>query len=688
MTGSGIFRMVRAMLHKRRGPLARGVTQAGSALLTIWDSIGAADPGLIRLMLAVRGTASVFLATVAALLAGHLWGLSLVECASGVTFSLMGPFLMREATARARRQTLFVLTLPAAGATVTTTVLHGYGPVGDSTFLAMVFVFYLLHPRSPRMVGIGLVAVVITYVGLYLELPPSTLPIQLLSIVAAVPVIAFASFVVVPLNAPATLRRMVQAVQLRAAHVLHSAHDVVEAGGVPDLAVARLRHDLARLNEAALAADDQLALLAPAGREAVRAGLIDLELATARLVEVLRVEQTRPRHSVRLLLHERRMRRGRPYNMTPDMLEPGTLRGRLVELGHAVHALGQAAQTIAPARDLPPPAKVPPGKLAWRLATRVTLAAALAMAGGMALSPQRWFWAVITVYVVFLTARTRGDAVYRGLQRLGGTVLGIVSGLGLGAALQGEPWPAAAALLLSVFGMYYWITVSYTIGIFCVTLMLSLLYGMLGAPLESLLLLRLEETAIGAAAAIFVAVFVLPTPTREQVIRSGRGVLAALVEAVRSCRLALSQPGSGEGGARPMQAMRLVDRQVADLRLALAPLNAGRLLVRRTALERPVPALLDCVHWTRVLAAASQGADAAACRAGLAARAAAIEARLAALAGVPAGEAARMAAPIPQAAPADSEPEAAAALRRLDAAVALLAERLEIGALEGFAVDA
>ena len=52
--------------------------------------------------------------------------------------------------------------------------------------------------------------------------------------------------------------------------------------------------------------------------------------------------------------------------------------------------------------------------------------------------------------------------------------------------------------------------------------------------------------------------------------------------------------------------MRRVDRQVADLRLALAPLTAGR-CCRRSALERPVPALLDCVHWTRVLAAASHG---------------------------------------------------------------------------------
>jgi uncharacterized membrane protein YccC len=673
------------MLHTRRGPLARGAATAASVTLALWDHIGAIDPGLIRLMLAVRGTTSVLLATLAAMLAGHLWGVSVVECASGITFSLMGPFLMREPTPRQRQRTLLVLVLPAIGATIATSLLHGLGVIGDSSFLALVFIFYLLHPISPRLIAIGLVSVVITYVGLYLELPPATLPVQIASVIAALPLIAFACFVVVPMNAPATLRRMVAAVQARAAHVLHSAHDVAASGGIPGLAVTKLRRDLARLNEAALAADDQLALLAPAGREAVRAGLIDLELATARLVEVLRDEQDRPRHSIRLLLHERRMRRGRRYNMTPDMLEPGTLRGRLVELGHAVHRLGEAARGIAPATSAPVPAKLPPGPLAWRLATRVTLAAALAMAGGMAISPQRWFWAVITVYVVFLNARTRGDAVYRGLQRLGGTVLGIVIGLILAALLEGDPWVAAAALLGSVFGMYYWIMTSYTVGIFCVTVLLSLLYGLLGVPLESLMLLRLEETAIGAAAAIFVAACVLPTPTRDQVIRSGRGVLAALVGAVRASRQALA---GGEFATPPMQAMRLVDRQVADLRLALAPLTAGRVLLRRSALERPVPALLDCVHWTRALAAASQatGAGPAAGTEALAARAAAIESRLAGLAGVPTGEAGALAAP--DAAPAGEADEARAALDRLEAAVATLAERLEIGALEGFAVDA
>lgn len=651
---------------------------ADPVLVALQEHLATSDPGLARLTLAARGTLSVFLTTIAALLGARLLGAPLQEFASGVTFSMVGPFLMRELTRRQRQRTLLTLMLAAAAATVGTALLHGHGPAGDSCFLVLVFLCFLLHPRSPRMIGIGLMAVVTSYVGLYLELPPATLPIQLLSLVLAAPVVAFAGFVVVPLDPAATLRRTAAAVQGRAAQVLRSAGRIAGEAPASSGAARRFRRDLVRLNEAALAADDQLALLLPDGRDAMRSRLIDIELATARLIGGLRAAPLGPRHALRLRLHERRMRRGRRYASTASLLEQGTLRADLATLGHAVHALGVAAQGIAPAVGEPPAARLPPGPLAWRLATRVTLAAALAMAGGMALSPHRWFWAVLTVYVVFLNARSRGDTIHKGLQRLLGTVLGIGSGLVLATLLAGSQGLQAGALLLSIFGMFYLFLASYTAGIFCVTVMLGLLYGMLGAPPEDLLLLRLEETAIGAAAAILVAAFVLPVRTRDQVLRSGHAVLASLRDAVRSSREALS----GVPGALPMQAMRQVDRQVADLRLALAPLTARRLLLRRDT-ERPVPALLDCVHWARVVVAASQGMAALPHAAELAMQAARIEARLAELAGM----AASTATPLAPASPRPGSAELEAALAQLAAAVETLAERMETGGPAGFALE-
>ena len=86
-----------------------------------------------------------------------------------------------------------------------------------------MFLGFLLQPRGPRFLGIGLVSVVVTYVGLYLELPLDTLPRQVLGIAAVLPVIAFACFVAVPVNPVATQRRMVAAVQSRAARLVPAA---------------------------------------------------------------------------------------------------------------------------------------------------------------------------------------------------------------------------------------------------------------------------------------------------------------------------------------------------------------------------------------------------------------------------------------------------------------------------------
>jgi uncharacterized membrane protein YccC len=266
--------------------------------------------------------------------------------------------------------------------------------------------------------------------------------------------------------------------------------------------------------------------------------------------------------------------------------------------------------------------------------------------------------------------------------------LGIASGLILTSLLAGHAELQVVALLLSIFGLFYLFLVSYTAGIFCVTLMLGLLYGMLGVPTEQLLFLRFEETAIGALAAILVAAFVFPARTRDQVMRSGRNVLTSLVEAVRASRCAMA----GLAGAPPLEAMRRVDRQLADLRLALVPLTAGRTLLRRSALERPIPALLECVHWTRVLAAASHDCPQPQHTGPLVSQAAEIEARLARLAGLTASEppsAEPAIAPVEStgASPDAGDAEIPVILDNLSAAVGILAERLQVGTFAGFAVD-
>jgi uncharacterized membrane protein YccC len=662
----------------------------GSPFLAIADRVFGADPGLLRLRLALRGTFSAALTTLAAVAIGSALHVTPAVFATGIVFSTMGPFLMREPTLVQQRLTLLTLLVPSAVATVATTLLHGRGLAGEAFFLLLVFVGYLVQPRAPRMVGVGLVAVITSYVGLLMQLPVALLPFQLLSLVLAAAIASIVCLVALPVTPAATLRRAVRSVQWRAAQVLKSARQFTHGQTPSQAAETALRRDLAALNEAVLAADDQLAFVEPGGRDVIRKALIDLELAAAHVIDSMRGKTPDRRDMLRLHLHRKRMRRGEQYSLPASSLEAGSLVARLVELGHALHRLSVAARKAKKHSAPPTAAALPPGPLAWRLATRITLAAALAMAGGIALSPDRWFWAVITVYVLFLNTRSRGDTIFKATQRVGGTVLGIAAGLALATVAGGNQILELVLLLLAVFGMFYFYVVSYTLGVFCLTVVLGMIYGTLGESVETLFILRLEETAIGAVAAILVATFVLPTRTRDQVMLSGRNVLVALADALK----AIGTHASGSTGASPQEAMRKVDRQVADLRLSLAPLNASRRLFRRSALERPVPILLDCVHATRMLVAASHLETEVTYSDVLLHRLNVIETCLRTLAG--STIAALGSSPVVPNAPYDPDPPADPALgppmgiplQKLEQTVAVLVERLQIGALDGFALDA
>jgi len=683
------------MLQLRRVQTPRLVELLGAPVFAVLDRLLGADPGLLRLTIALRGTLTTALTTASALVIGHLAGLSPAVFANGIAFSMMAPFLMREPTLAQQRRTLLFLLVPSLLATAATAMLHAQPLAGEGFFLALVFFGYLFQPRAQRMIGIGLVAVITTYIGLFLQLPRVLLPFQLFASLLAFAVVAIVCLVALPITPAVTLRRAVRTVQWRAAQVLKSARQLTRGGS---LSSPRMRRDLVRLNEAVLAADDQLAFLEQDGGDIVRAGLIDLELATARCIDAMRTDEPDRRDGLRLHLHLRRMRQGRPYVLSAKSLEPGSLLACLLELGHALHRLSVTARKTKKNPLSPVPAPLPPGPLAWRVAIRITLAAGLAMAGGLALSPHRWFWAVITVYVVFLNTRSRGDTIYKAAQRIAGTLLGITAGLAIATFMDDHTGLQIGVLLLSVFGMYYFYVVSYTVGVFCVTMMLGMIYGTLGEPLEALFVLRLEETALGAIAAIVVAFFVLPARTRDQVRSSGRNVLVALADAVKATRDVLTD--GGISGTSPDAAMRKVDRQVADLRLSLAPLVARRWLFRRESFERPVPVLLDCVHSTRQLVAASRQKPRRRPDDALTSRLDAIERRIRQLASSTTHSLRTLPITVHASAKTDSSPESGRAadpgserdweapLRRLETSLVILMERLQIGALEGFALDA
>ena len=84
--------------------------------------------------------------------------------------------------------------------------------------------------------------------------------------------------------------------------------------------------------------------------------------------------------------------------------------------------------TSPPQRLSPPPAE---GWLSGpaRRALQVAVAGSLSIVAGMALSPERWYWAALTVFFVFANANSRGATLRKAVERTLGTVGGIAAGL-------------------------------------------------------------------------------------------------------------------------------------------------------------------------------------------------------------------------------------------------------------------
>ncbi|WP_031113661.1 FUSC family protein, partial [Streptomyces sp. NRRL S-146] len=114
-----------------------------------------------------------------------------------------------------------------------------------------------------------------------------------------------------------------------------------------------------------------------------------------------------------------------------------------------------------------------------RAAVQVAVGSSLAIVGGELLSTQRWYWAVLTCWIVFINTSSTGEILVKGYRRLLGTVFGVVAGIALAGLVGNHTWTAFALVLVLIFAMFYSAPLSYTLMSFFVTAMLGLLYTLL-----------------------------------------------------------------------------------------------------------------------------------------------------------------------------------------------------------------
>lgn len=239
-----------------------------------------------------------------------------------------------------------------------------------------------------------------------------------------------------------------------------------------------------------------------------------------------------------------------------------------------------------------------------RAAVQVAVGSSLAIVGGELLSTQRWYWAVLTCWIVFLNTASTGEILVKGYRRLLGTVFGVVAGIVLAGLVGTHTWTAFALVMVLIFAMFYTAPLSYTLMSFFVTAMLGLLYTLLHTYSLDVLVLRIEETALGAVCGVVAAALVLPVRTDRRTDELLGTVLERLAEVTEA---AVGQLSGGPADEL-LDRARDLDQALADLRAATQPLihPVTPLRTRRHTARYVVALLETCAYHARTLAATAE----------------------------------------------------------------------------------
>jgi uncharacterized membrane protein YccC len=219
-----------------------------------------------------------------------------------------------------------------------------------------------------------------------------------------------------------------------------------------------------------------------------------------------------------------------------------------------------------------------------RMAIQLAVAATAAIIAGDALSGRRFYWALIAALIAFVGVNTSGEQVRKGLFRVIGTLVGVAAGSVLGHLVGDRVGLQVVVILAAMFLGMYLSQVNYTFTTIGITVMVSQIYVELGEFSTSLMVLRLEETAIGGGIVVATALLVLPLRTCRVARIAARQQLEALSDLAGRCLDRLADPGASGGSDLELRAAaRRADAAQQALAAAVRPL-AGRSASRAAGL--------------------------------------------------------------------------------------------------------
>jgi uncharacterized membrane protein YccC len=587
-----------------------------SRISAVLNRLMASDPALSRVKMGARVTLTI-LVSILFLIGIHLALVPLppISYALAIVLSIEGGVAVRDRTPSEQARTRLMGCAASLLCITLAAMLEDYRIAADLAFLCVILAASLARVYGQRGFAVGMFAFISYFIGAYLKPSLAELPLAALGPLFAV---AFGHLIrtyLLPDDWRRDLGEALKVIQHRVDDILQRLSSLSGTGAMTEKDREDLHHQEEQLKDVVLMAEGLLPR-APEGAdpsedEPVRAlsiAIFDIHLA-AESVIVTSTEALAPRSLVNSVMrgdtaqaneiaeiygrqgHDERVAQSvkallwlqRASSTLRKTIGDGALR-RLIEADGAGTAKGQPKPDFSWGNPL------------VRAAVQITIASGIAMIFGLLLSRERWFWAVLTAFLVFNNTRSRGDAAIRAMQRSVGTLLGIVIGLAAATLLAGHTAATVVLASAGVFLAFYYLQVSYAVMSFFVTIVLCLVYGLIGQLTLEVLLLRVEETVIGAVAGIFVAFVIFPSSTRSTVelaLARWYDSLAQLLDAVRA----------GEGRYKLVELANALDTAYRDLTVAARPLGSAWSLVTRPGpIRQTLAVFLAASYWARVFA--------------------------------------------------------------------------------------
>lgn len=539
-----------------------------------------------------------------------------------VIISFTGSTAIRDASGNAQLLTRVFAACAAICAILLASILAAIPIVADLAFVSVIFVAVYVRKFGVRWLAVGMIAFMSYFMGDYLHPATTDIGWIALAVLIAFTVTHLVTNFILRDDPEQDFRRALSTIDHRTSLILHYLH-ASAAGARPSGSNRKpLRTQMSHLRDIVLMAEGFIphgegGSLSPSGAASdLAVALFDLQLSIERLVQI-GIQAPLPAGLLEAMLHRDDPAMEREWARLRNSPENEVLPARQLMRVHQARAqLGQAlgprpSQVFRPAEGKARPLQAEsqqhasPAGASWvphclHAPIQVSLACAIALGCGLLFSPTRWYWAVITAFIVFNNTHSRADTARRALQRSGGTLAGLFAGSAMATLLNGHMAISIVLLLVLFFFAFYFVQASYQLMIFFITIALALLYGVMGMFTPELLVLRLEETIVGSLAGVMVAFLVFPVRASAEAAVALKEYLTALGDLVVAAR----SRAQGLGGRGDLLTLsRSLDRSYAELAGKVRPLIGPWAAVSRFGGVRENLLLLNgCAHWGRALA--------------------------------------------------------------------------------------